>query len=47
MRLIRENVEREADGTTAEKLISDGFTPMGEKSQIQYQKRKPARILKI
>lgn len=29
MRLIRENVEREADGTTAEKLISDGFTPMG------------------
>ena len=29
MRLIRKNVEREADGTTAEKLISDGFTPMG------------------
>lgn len=38
MRLIRKNVEREADGTTAEKLISDGFMPMGEK--------KPAPMLK-
>lgn len=31
MRLIRKNVEREAEGSAAEKLISDGFTPMGEK----------------
>lgn len=30
MRLIRKNVEREADGATAEKLISDGFTAMEE-----------------
>lgn len=30
MRLIRKNVEREAEGSTAEKLISDGFTPMKE-----------------
>ncbi len=30
MRLIRKNVEREADGTTAEKLISDGFAPVEE-----------------
>ena len=28
MRLIRKNVEREAEGSAAEKLISDGFTPM-------------------
>lgn len=30
MRLIRKNVEREAEGSAAEKLISDGFTPMKE-----------------
>lgn len=30
MRLIRKNVEREAGGSAAEKLISDGFTPMEE-----------------
>ena len=30
MRLIRKNVEREAEGAAAEKLISDGFTPMKE-----------------
>lgn len=30
MRLIRKNVEREAEGTAAEKLISEGFTPMEE-----------------
>lgn len=30
MRLIRKNVEREAVGSAAEKLISDGFTPMEE-----------------
>ncbi len=28
MRLIRENVEREASGATAEKLIMDGFSPV-------------------
>ena len=28
MRLIRKNVEREAVGAEAEKLISAGFTPM-------------------
>lgn len=28
MRLIRKNVEREAEGSAAEKLISDGFIPM-------------------
>ena len=28
MRLIRENVEREADGGQAEKLISQGFKPL-------------------
>lgn len=28
MRLIRKNVEREADGATAEKLMSDGFKPV-------------------
>lgn len=28
MRLIRKNVEREADGATAEKLMSDGFEPV-------------------
>ncbi len=30
MRLIRKNVEREATGSAAEKLISNGFTPMEE-----------------
>ncbi len=30
MRLIRKNVEREAVGSAAEKLISDGFTRMEE-----------------
>lgn len=30
MRLIRKNVEREAIGSAAEKLIGDGFTPMEE-----------------
>lgn len=28
MRLIRKNVEREADGVTAQKLMSDGFKPV-------------------
>lgn len=29
MRLIRKNVEREADGAAVEKLINDGFKPVG------------------
>ena len=28
MRLIRKNVEREADGVTAQKLMNDGFKPV-------------------
>lgn len=28
MRLIRKNVEREADGAVAEKLLNDGFEPV-------------------
>lgn len=28
MRLIRKNVEREADGTEAERLMKDGFIPI-------------------
>lgn len=28
MRLIRKNVEREADGAAAEKLLNDGFEPV-------------------
>ena len=28
MRLIRKNVEREADGVTAQKLMNDGFEPV-------------------
>lgn len=28
MRLIRKNVEREADGAVAEKLLNDGFKPV-------------------
>ena len=28
MRLLRKNVEREADGVTAQKLMSDGFKPV-------------------
>jgi hypothetical protein len=28
MRLIRKNVEREADGIAAEKLMNDGFKPV-------------------
>lgn len=30
MRLIHKNVEREAEGPAAEKLISNGFAPMEE-----------------
>ena len=33
MRLIRKNVEREADGVTAQKLINDGFKPVEVASQ--------------
>lgn len=33
MRLIRKNVEREADGVTAQKLINDGFEPVEVVSQ--------------
>ena len=28
MRLIRKNVEREADGAVAERLLNDGFEPV-------------------
>lgn len=31
MRLIRKNVEREADGVTAQKLMNDGFEPVEAK----------------
>ena len=34
MRLIRKNVEREADGVTAQKLINDGFKPV----EVAFQK---------
>lgn len=40
MRLIRKNVEREADGTTAKKLMSDGFKPV-EKTTSQKTDMKP------
>lgn len=40
MRLIRDNVEREADGTTAKKLMSDGFKPV-ENTTSQKTDMKP------
>ena len=33
MRLIRKNVEREAEGVTAQKLMNDGFKPVEVVSQ--------------
>ena len=50
MRLIRKNVEREAEGSAAEKLISDGFTPMKKATpdtvpEAQYHLRMPQKIL--
>ena len=33
MRLIRKNVEREADGVIAQKLMNDGFKPVEVVSQ--------------
>ena len=33
MRMIRKNVEREAEGVTAQKLINDGFKPVEVASQ--------------
>lgn len=33
MRLIRKNVEREAEGVTAQKLMNDGFKPVEVASQ--------------
>lgn len=40
MRLIRDNVEREADGTIAKKLMSDGFKPV-ENTTSQKTDMKP------
>lgn len=40
MRLIRKNVEREADGAIAEKLMSDGFKPV-ENTTLQKTNTKP------
>ena len=40
MRLIRKNVEREAGGTTAKKLMSDGFKPV-ENTTSQKTDMKP------
>lgn len=45
MRLIKENVEREADGAQAEKLISQGFKLLADSSIVESADNKEQRVL--